>query len=125
MRILIDTHILLWILQDSPRLSAKARQQLQRASEVYVSAASFWEIAIKQGLGKLNVDIESLRASCEMSGIIELPVTVDHAIERLGLAPLNKDPFDRIIAASAVAEPMKLMTADSKVAAYTNLAILV
>ncbi|WP_313055998.1 type II toxin-antitoxin system VapC family toxin [Pseudomonas lopnurensis] len=125
MRILIDTHILLWILQDSPRLSAKARQQLQRASEVYVSAASFWEIAIKQGLGKLNVDIESLRASCEMSGIIELPVTVDHAIELLGLAPLHKDPFDRIIAASAVAEPMKLMTADSKVAAYTNLAILV
>lgn len=125
MRILIDTHILLWIMEDSPRLSAKARQQLQRATEVYVSAASFWEIAIKQGLGKLDVDIELLRVSCGMSGITELPVTVDHAIALLGLAPLHKDPFDRLIVAAAESEPMKLMTADAKVASYTSLALLV
>ena len=90
-----------------------------------VSAASFWEIAIKQGLGKLDVDIELLRTSCGMSGITELPVTVDHAITLLGLAPLHKDPFDRLIVAAAESEPMKLMTADAKVASYTSLAILV
>lgn len=125
MRILIDTHILLWIMDDDPKLSAKARQMLQKATEVYVSAASFWEIAIKKGLGKLDVDIELLRTNCGLGGITELPITVDHAIGLLGLAPLHKDPFDRLIVATAETEPMKLMTADTKVAGYTSLAILV
>lgn len=125
MRVLIDTHILLWILSDDPKLTPKARRVLQDASEVYVSAASFWEIAIKKGLGKIDVDLDELRTACGMSGIYELPVTVDHTLGLLALAPLHKDPFDRLIVATAKTEPMRLLTADSAVAGYTELAILV
>lgn len=125
MRVLIDTHILLWILSDDARLTPKARKVLQAADEVYVSVASLWEIAIKKGIGKLDVDLEELRANVALSGITEIPVTAEHVIGLLELAPLHKDPFDRLIVATARTEPMKLMTADTKVAAYTDLAILV
>lgn len=125
MRLLIDTHILLWILSDDARLTPKARKVLQGASEVYVSVASLWEIAIKKGLGKLDVDFEELRANVGLSGISEIPVTAEHVIGLLALAPLHKDPFDRLIVAVAKTEPMRLMTADTKVAGYTDLAILV
>ncbi|VVO45123.1 type II toxin-antitoxin system VapC family toxin [Pseudomonas fluorescens] len=125
MRVLLDTHILLWTLSDDPKLSGKARKLIESATEIYISTASFWEMAIKVGLGKLNVDLEGIRDSCLESGFIELPVTFEHAIAVKDLEHHHRDPFDRLIVATTMTEPMKLLTADPMVAKYTSLAILV
>ncbi|MDP9713152.1 UNVERIFIED_ORG: PIN domain nuclease of toxin-antitoxin system [Pseudomonas fluorescens] len=125
MRVLLDTHILLWTLSDDSRLSAKARKLIENATEIYISAATYWEIAIKVGLGKLNVDLEEIRQYSLDSGFIELPVTSEHAIAVKELEHHHRDPFDRLIVATAMIEPMKLLTADPLVAQYTDLAVLV
>lgn len=125
MRVLLDTHILLWALSDDPRLSIKARKLIENAAEIYVSAATFWEMAIKAGLGKLKVDLDEIRECCLESGFIELPITSEHAIAVKDLEHHHKDPFDRLIAATAISEPMRLITADQQLAQYTSLAILV
>ncbi|NWC94420.1 MULTISPECIES: type II toxin-antitoxin system VapC family toxin [unclassified Pseudomonas] len=124
MRVLLDTHILLWALSDDPKLSARARKLIENAAEVYVSAATFWELAIKVGLWKLNVNLEEIREYCLESGYVELPVTSEHAIAVKDLEPHHRDPFDRLIIATAIIEPMKLLTADPIVAKYTPLAVL-
>jgi PIN domain nuclease of toxin-antitoxin system len=125
MRVLLDTHILLWCLADDPKLSNQARRLIENATEVYISAASYWELAIKIGLGKLEVDLLEIRQAAEQSGFIEVPITSEHAIAILGLANHHKDPFDRLIVATAITEPMRLITADKLVAQYTELATLV
>ncbi|MBZ9783578.1 type II toxin-antitoxin system VapC family toxin [Pseudomonas sp. REP124] len=125
MRVLLDTHVLLWALADDQKLSEKARMLINNAAEIYVSAASFWEIAIKVGLGKLSVDLEEIRQYCLESGFIELPVTSEHAIAVKDLEPHHRDPFDRLIVATAMTEPMKLLTSDTIMTRYTPLAILV
>ncbi|AUG03056.1 MULTISPECIES: type II toxin-antitoxin system VapC family toxin [Pseudomonas] len=125
MRVLLDTHILLWTLSDDPKLSAKARKLIESAAEIYISAASFWEMAIKVGLGKLDVDLEEIREYCLASGFIELAITSEHAIAVKDLEHHHRDPFDRLIVATAISEPMKLLTADPLVAKYSSLAILV
>ncbi|MBI6631293.1 type II toxin-antitoxin system VapC family toxin [Pseudomonas paralactis] len=125
MRLLLDTHILLWALNDDPRLSGKAHKLIENAADIYVSAATFWEIAIKVGLGKLDVDLDEIREYCSKSGFVELPITLEHAIAVKDLEHYHKDPFDRLIIATALSEPMKLLTADPQVAQYTSLAMLV
>jgi PIN domain nuclease of toxin-antitoxin system len=125
MRVLLDTHILLWALADDPRLSSKAQKLIENAAEIYVSAATFWEMAIKIGVGKLDMDLDEIREYCLESGFIELPITSEHAIGVKDLEPHHKDPFDRLLVAAAMSEPMKLLTADPLVAQYTHLAILV
>ena len=125
MRLLLDTHILLWALNDDPKLSGKARKLIENAAEVYVSAATFWEMAIKVGVGKLAVDLDEIREYCLESGFVELPITSEHAIAVKDLEHHHKDPFDRLIIATAMSEPMKLLTADPQVAQYTSLAMLV
>lgn len=125
MRVLLDTHILLWCLADDPKLSNQARRLIENATEVYISAASYWELAIKIGLGKLEVDLLEIRQAAEQSGFIEVPITSEHAIAILGLANHHKDPFDRLIVATAITEPMRLITTDKLVAQYTELATLV
>ncbi|OIN46707.1 twitching motility protein PilT [Pseudomonas azotoformans] len=125
MRVLLDTHILLWTLMEDPRLSSKARKLIENAAEVYISAATFWEMAIKVGLGKLAVDLDEIREYCLESGFVELPVTSEHAIAVKDLEHHHKDPFDRLIVATAMSEPMRLLTADPHIAQYTSLAILV
>lgn len=125
MRVLLDTHILLWVLTDDAKLSSKARKLIENAAEIYISAATFWEMAIKVGLGKLTVDLNEIRESCLDSGFVELPITSEHAIAVKDLEHHHKDPFDRLIIATAMSEPMKLLTADPQVAQYTSLAILV
>ena len=125
MRVLLDTHILLWCLADNPKLSNQARRLIENATEVYISAASYWELAIKIGLGKLEVDLLEIRQAAEQSGFMEVPISSEHAIAILGLANHHKDPFDRLIVATAITEPMRLITADKLVAQYTELATLV
>lgn len=80
MRVLLDTHILLWALNDDPKLSNEAHRLISHAEDIYVSAASFWEMAIKTGQGKLDVDLDELRECYLESGFIELPITSEHAI---------------------------------------------
>jgi len=125
MRVLLDTHVLLWALTDDPKLSSKARRLIENAAESYVSAATFWEMAIKVGLGKLDADLDEIREYCLESGFVELPITSEHAIAVKDLEPHHKDPFDRLIVATAISEPMRLLTADTQIAQYTSLAILV
>jgi PIN domain nuclease of toxin-antitoxin system len=125
MRVLLDTHILLWALSDDPRLSVKARKLIESAADIHVSAATFWEMAIKVGLGKLDVELEEIRQYCLESGFIELPVTLEHAIAVKDLENHHRDPFDRLIVATAMTEPMKLLTADPMLTKYTDLAVLV
>ncbi len=125
MRILLDTHILLWALTDDPKLSRKAQTLIEDAAEICISAATFWEMAIKVSLGKLNIDLDRTREYCRDAGFVELPITTEHAIAVKDLEHHHKDPFDRLIITVALNEPMRLITADSQIAQYTPLAILV
>ena len=125
MRILLDTHIYLWWLQDSPRLSVQARSNIESATEVYVSSASLWEAAIKIGIGKLDADITELAAHISLSGFIELPVIAKHSIQLARLPELHRDPFDRMLIAQAMCEPLRLITADQQLVSYSELVDLV
>jgi len=125
MRILLDTHVLLWTLADDPHLSKDARKIIEAATEIYVSSASYWEIAIKAGLGKLPVNLPEIRLAAQSSGFNELPISGEHTEALLKLADHHRDPFDRMLVAQAISEPMRLLTADAQVAKYTELATLV
>lgn len=125
MRVLLDTHVLLWALADDTRLSRDARKLIESATEVYVSSASYWEMAIKIGLGKLHVSLPEIRLAAQNSGFNELPVSGEHTEALLKLADHHRDPFDRMLVAQAISEPMRLLTADVQVAKYTELAALV
>lgn len=121
MRILLDTHVYLWWLQDHPSLSAMARARIVSASKVYVSSASIWEASIKAGIGKLEVDVEQLVAEIPRCGFEELPITAAHAAMVTRLPDLHRDPFDRILVAQALCEPVRLVTADAILGAYSEL----
>jgi PIN domain nuclease of toxin-antitoxin system len=120
-RLLLDTHVFLWAVADSRKLGAAARRLIEEADEVRVSAASIWEIAIKSRLGKLVGDAESLAAAIEDSGFAELPVTGRHAAAVARLPSHHADPFDRLLVAQALAEPLILLTADKTLARYSEL----
>ncbi len=123
-RLLLDTHLLLWSLADPEKLSAAARKQIAGA-EVYVSAASIWEISIKVGLGKLDADPGQILEAIEPAGFMLLPVTAEHAVGVAKLPPLHKDPFDRMLAAQASIEPMILLTNDAALRGYGSFVTIV
>ena len=128
MRVLLDTHILLWAAADSSSLSAQARRVLVSDTvELYFSAASIWEVAIKTGLGRadFSVDARQLRRGLLSNGYRELPVSGEHAIEVGSLPDVHKDPFDRILIAQSRVEGMRLLTADKLVAQYSGDILLV
>lgn len=125
MRLLLDTHLLLWAMQDSPALSVAAREHLRRADAVFVSAASLWEIAIKASLGKLEVDGVRLEQKLTAAGFQQLPVNWSHTLKLRELPPLHRDPFDRMLVAQAMSEPLRLLTRDAGLAAYSDLVTLV
>lgn len=121
MRILLDTHVFLWWLNDDEKLSAKGRAMIGSAVDVYVSSASIWEAAIKVGIGKLDVDIDQLVAQIKHSGFRELPITAVHAAMVKNLPEVHRDPFDRILVAQALAEPLRLVTCDGILKGYSAL----
>jgi PIN domain nuclease of toxin-antitoxin system len=123
--LLLDTHLVLWAMQDSPRLSASARRFLREADAVHVSAASIWEIAIKAGLGKLSIDVDDLEAKLEQAGFLPLPITCRHAAQLRALPEHHRDPFDRMLIAQATCEPLRLLTHDAALRAYSDLVTLV
>ncbi len=121
MKVLLDTHLLLWAAGQPERLSAAARARLEdRRNELLFSAASLWEITIKRGLGRddFQVDARLLRRGLLDHGYGELPVTSAHAVAVDGLPPIHKDPFDRILVAQSLVEGITLLTADHRVAQY-------
>jgi PIN domain nuclease of toxin-antitoxin system len=118
MRLLLDTHVFLWAVTDSRQLKAATRDYLASAEAVYVSAASIWEIAIKARLGKLDGDAQELAGAIEASGFHELPVTSLHCAAVARLPDHHQDPFDRILIAQSIVEPLRFLTADALLAAY-------
>jgi PIN domain nuclease of toxin-antitoxin system len=120
-KILLDTHILLWAAGAPERLTKTARDAVEQLdNELLFSAVSFWEIAIKSGLGRTDfaVDPRLLRRGLLDHGYQELAVTVEHTLALATLPPLHKDPFDRILVAQAIVEGITLLTADDMVATY-------
>lgn len=125
MKLLLDTQIYLWVLDDSPRLSQRARTAILAAEQVLVSAATIWEAAIKNALGKLRVDPARLVEEIALSGFIELPILARHAAVVSNLPMHHKDPFDRLLIAQALSEPARLLTADSTLKTYSELVEIV
>ena len=113
MRLLLDTHAWLWWLTDDRRLGRGARQAITNPrSEVYVSAASAWEVAIKEALGKLRLGKADLEAEIAANGFLELTVRIRHALIAGRLPSVHDDPFDRMLVAQAQAEELAVVTAD-------------
>lgn len=125
MKLLLDTHIVLWTMLDAPELTRSTRKLMQDADTVFVSSASLWEVAIKAASGKLPVDIDRLLAELRASAFLPLPVVWEHAVAVRGLPPLHADPFDRMLVAQAMTEPMHLVTHDAHLAAYSPLVMVV
>jgi PIN domain nuclease of toxin-antitoxin system len=121
MKLLLDTHLLVWSAWTPKRMSAAARSLINdQGNELFFSAASLWEIAIKQNLEKddFQLDANFLRRGLLDNDYNELPVTGDHAVAIRSLPPIHKDPFDRILVAQAIFEGFTLLTADPVVARY-------
>jgi len=124
MGLLLDTHVLVWALDKPERLSLSVRQELEDPlNEVYFSAASIWEIAIKSKLGKVNFrhSAEAIARGATDTGFIELPITASHSAAVAGLPGHHRDPFDRLLVAQAMALPAHLLTVDSALVPYSDL----
>lgn len=128
MNLLLDTHVALWAIADSPRLSTLARDLiLAPSATVWISAASIWEIAIKHQLGRGDMPISGAEAirHFRAAGYQLLAVEPDHAAAVETLAPHHQDPFDRLLAAQAQLEPMRLLTHDPLLARYGDFVVAV
>jgi PIN domain nuclease of toxin-antitoxin system len=120
-KLLLDTHLLLWAAGQPNRLTPTARKLIDSPSnELLFSAASVWEVAIKRGLGRsdFQADPRLLRRGLLDNGYAELPIVSDHVVAIESLPPIHKDPFDRLLVAQATVEGITLLTADSVVAEY-------
>lgn len=113
MNVLLDTHICLWSILDDPRLSVQARRLVEKASTVFVSSASLWEVASKHSLGKLPVGAEEVRDLLLSSGAEFLPIMPEYCLALTGLPSLHNDPFDRMLIAQALVEPLHLLNLPS------------
>ena len=121
MKLLLDTHLLLWAAGEPQRLSPKVRALLlDPAHQPVFSAASLWEIGIKRGLGRTDFDVDPRRLWRMLlaNGYQELPITTEHTLAVGELPPLHKDPFDRILIAQARVEGFQLLTVDTLVVQY-------
>ena len=122
MKLLLDTQAWLWMLADPDGLARRARRMIERSdSELYFSAASAWEIAIKWELGKLKLPAdpaEYVPSRMAQSGVIPLPIKHAHALQVARLPKHHRDPFDRLLVAQALLEEMVLLTADPQFDAY-------
>jgi PIN domain nuclease of toxin-antitoxin system len=122
--LLLDTHVLLWWLEDPRQLSKPAKKAIQDgANRVYVSAAVVWEIAIKKALGKLDAP-DDLEEMVDSNRFIALPITISHALAVLSLPNYHRDPFDRMLIAQALHEGFRLVTRDQEIAKYPVAQIL-
>src|SRR6266567_5097469 len=118
MRLLLDTNIVIRLRQDERQIDRATRHIIKTAAAVYVSAASIWEIAIKASARKLDIDLVRLEAALLEAGVMPLPITWTHARRAFDIALSHADPFDRLLLAQAVCEPLHLLTSDERLAQY-------
>ena len=122
MKILLDTHVFLWAITDSPRLSVQQRELfLDEVNELHLSVASMWEMLIKAGLGKLPLPepaIEYLVRQMEKNRILLLPIRIAHLAELQKLPLLHRDPFDRMLVAQVRAEKFRMLSVDERMREY-------
>jgi len=130
LNLLLDTHVAIWVIVDDPRLPRTVRNLISDSrNRVTVSAISLWEIAIKhplarKGHGRMPISATDALGYFRETGFSLLAVSVDHAIAVEHLPRLHDDPFDRLLVAQALSEPLRLITGDAKVAAYSDTVIL-
>jgi PIN domain nuclease of toxin-antitoxin system len=128
MVVLLDTHVLLWALDDPERLPQDVVTQIESPeTTVYFSAASIWEIAIKTALGKIDFHYspEDIAQAAKETGFVELPVNSAHGAKVAHLPLHHRDPFDRLLIAQTLLMPAQLLTADSALVAYSELVRLI
>src|ERR1700738_2799220 len=112
MMLLLDTQIVIWAAFDAPKLPAAARQRIANASTVYVSSVSLWEIGMKVSARKIKLSMKELESKLVASHAVPLVVTWSHAVRAYDIAPHHRDPFDRLLLAQAITEPLHLLTTD-------------
>ena len=125
MMLLLDTQMAIWAALDAPKLPAAARQLIAKAGAVYVSSVSLWEIGMKVSVSKLRLSMSELESRLITSHAIPLTLTWSHAIRAYDFAPYHRDPFDRLLLAQAVSEPLHLLTTDESVGRYSSLVVVV
>lgn len=119
MKLLLDTHVLLWSLNDSARLGPIARSLItDGANDVVVSVASLWEVAVKSQVGKLRVNVQSISNAISGSGVTLLGINLAHLMALTGLPRHHKDPLDRLLIAQAISENAVLMSDDRNMPKY-------
>ena len=122
MRVLLDTHAFLWWITDDPKLSLRAGEIIKNMdNEVFVSAASGWELVIKTQLGRLKISenpIDFIREQIQLNAFQSLAIRMNHALQIFSLPGHHKDPFDRLLVAQAQVEEMSILTADPQIARY-------
>lgn len=119
MRLLLDTHVLMWWTEGSPKLGSRARDFLEDdESRLFVSAASWWEIAIKKSIGRLQFDFVRTREALDRREVAILAITMSHAETAAALKRLHRDPFDHMLVAQAIDEGLVLLTRDASLKPY-------
>jgi PIN domain nuclease of toxin-antitoxin system len=119
LRLLLDSHILVWWPSGSRRLGARASELIMAAdTQLFMSAASWWELAIKAALGRMKIDLPATREAIERRGAVALAVSMKHGEVAASLNRLHGDPFDHMLVAQAVSEDLILLTRDSRLEAY-------
>jgi len=121
MRLLLDTHILLWWAAGDRRLSKDMRAVIASPeSEIAISAATFWELAIKQQLRRIDIDLEELHKAVQADGFVEMPVEIAHTLQLRALPDLHRDPFDRLLIAQSIESGSRLVTRDDQILSYAG-----
>jgi PIN domain nuclease of toxin-antitoxin system len=119
-RLLLDTHFAFWWQTGDPRITETVRSTVEAADEVFVSRVSLWELTIKAGLGKVRIDLSAFAEQVESMGFTWLPIENTHILELPALPGFDdhRDPFDRLLVAQSMSEPLILLTVDGKLARY-------
>ena len=121
MKFLLDSHVLLWVSQDDKHLSTRARNLVTNGdNDIYFSTASIWEIMIKKNTGKFKIDIREFINDLRDMNIFELSIKIEHILSLETLPNHHKDPFDRMLVAQALSEPIKLLTHDKTLSKYST-----
>lgn len=125
MRVLLDTHLLFWWFYDTKKLSRDAENLIRKAEKVFVSSVSVWEIAIKVRLGKMDARPSDILHWIDENDFLELPISFRHAVVVADLPLHHSDPFDRLLIAQSMTEPLHLLTVDEQLKRYSELVIVV
>jgi PIN domain nuclease of toxin-antitoxin system len=118
MNLLLDTHMVLWTAFWPGRIPRRAVEAIERADAIYVSSVSIFEIAIKASIGKLKIPFQGLEGKLAAAGARQISLTWEHALRSHDIAATHPDPFDRLLLAQAIVEPLYLLTADESLAQY-------